>query len=124
MACTDEQSKENWMNRGSWRCAFIPFQFSVGSSGYSRHLLPPTTLPLPTPSLTSSFLPFPSHCMSELVGVGGEVPTVRGGSEEGKELGDGVGGSVRELPKGIHHLTFMSLRNRASLRGLLTIPSS
>ena len=34
--------------------------------------------------------------MSELVGVGGEVPTVRGGSEEGKELGDGVGGSVRE----------------------------
>ena len=62
--------------------------------------------------------------MSELVGVGGEVPTVRGGSEEGKELGDGVGGSVRELPEGIHHLTFMSLRNRASLRGLLTIPSS
>ena len=37
---------------------------------HSFFSLCPLTVSLPTPSLTSSFLPFPSHCMSELVGVG------------------------------------------------------
>ena len=42
----------------------------------------------PIPSLTSSFLSIPSHALSELVGSGFEVPTVRG---EGRNLAMGYG---------------------------------